>query len=59
MIEHPSLILATLVLTGTISEKEADLLTAELAGKDIPLNWKDVVAQFEGILGRRIEPKQT
>ena len=49
------LLASLLVLQGTITEKEADMISLYLKGKQIPVEWRMVIAQVESAIGRRIE----
>lgn len=41
---------------GIITEKEADLLIAELSAEIIPSNWRKILARIEQILERKLTP---
>lgn len=54
MILPLSILLAGLVISNKITPAEADHLTSVLINKNVPNNWKGVVASLEKELGRTL-----
>ena len=54
---NSTVFISFLYLGGFITPEEADLLKKQLAGMNVPGDWRDFIDQIDDIIGREIKER--